>query len=72
MIQLESRRKAILEAQEVAWRLENRAIWNKGGDENKIFFQAYAKGRKMCNTIWNLLDEEGGVVSNFDCLTSLS
>lgn len=68
---MDSRRKAILKAQEASWRLKSRAIWLEGGDENTKFFQAYAKGRKLCNTIWNLQDGEDREVSSFEGLATL-
>jgi len=34
-------------------RLRSRAIWLKAGDDSTRFFQNYAKGRKVSNTIWN-------------------
>jgi hypothetical protein len=37
-------------------------------DENTKFFQAYAKGRKISNTIWSLSHNEGNVVSSFEGL----
>lgn len=71
LIRLESRGKAILEVQEASWRIKSRSTWLEGRDENKKFFQDYDKGRKMCNTIWNLQYGEGREVSNFELLASL-
>jgi hypothetical protein len=53
------------------WRLKSRAIWLSCGDENTKFFQAYAKGRKLANTIWGLRKREGEVVTSFEGLASL-
>jgi hypothetical protein len=55
-----------LEAREAEWRLKSWAIWLDKGDDNTKFFQAYAKGRKMANTIWSLKDPEGRKISSFE------
>jgi hypothetical protein len=55
--ELEGRRRKLLEEREAEWRLKSRAIWLEKGDENTKFFQAFAKGRKMANTIWSLNDQ---------------
>ena len=41
------------------------------GDERSKFFQAFAKGRKLSNTIWELNDDWGDLVSSFDGLVGL-
>ena len=51
---LESNRKKILKEREEVLRLKRRAIWMECGDENTKFFQAFFKGRKQQNTIWEL------------------
>jgi len=43
----------------------------KVGDENSKFFQNYAKGRKVANTIWNLPLPEGGLADSFNKLSQL-
>jgi hypothetical protein len=43
----------------------------QSGDENIKSFQAYAKGRKMANTIRSLNDPEGRLVSSFEGLARL-
>lgn len=56
---------------EEEWRLKSRAIWLKSGDENTKLFQAYAWGRKVANTIWDMMDEAGEKVSSFKGLEKL-
>jgi hypothetical protein len=50
---------------------KKRAIWLENGDENTIFFQAYAKGRKVENTIWSLKDQEGRSITSFEGLANM-
>ena len=71
LLGLEKHRWVLLGEKEEMWRLKSRAIWLKGGDENTKFFQAYARGRRMGNTIWELRKEEGTVVSSFDGLSAM-
>eukprot|EP00253_Pinus_taeda_P015629 PITA_15629 len=54
LIELEKQKEKILNEREETWRLKSRAIWLQAGDDNTKFFQNYAKGRKVSNTIWNL------------------
>lgn len=61
LVRLEKRR-TLLEENKVAWRLKSQVIWLNCGDENKKFFQGYARGKKMNNTIWELKNAEGEVV----------
>lgn len=67
----EKRRKEILKEGEDLWRLKSQAIWLSSGDDNKKFFHAYAKGRKVHNTIWELKDDRGGPTSSFEDLSSM-
>eukprot|EP00253_Pinus_taeda_P028072 PITA_28072 len=48
-----------------------RVIWLKSGDDNTRFFQNYAKGRKVTNTIWKIPLPEGGVADTFNKLSHL-
>jgi hypothetical protein len=59
LLTLEKKRRQLLEAKEVEWRLKRKELWLQNGDKNTKFFQAYAKGRKMENTIWSLKDSSG-------------
>ena len=56
---LEGRRNTLLLEREETWRLKSRAIWLECREDNTIFFHAYAKGRKVVNTIWSLVDDKG-------------
>lgn len=68
---MEKRRQDLLAQREEEWRLKSRVIWLKSGDENTKFFQAYAKGQKAANTIWEMKDRQGEMVSSFKGLASL-
>ena len=63
---MEGRRSTLLLEKEETWRLKSRALWLECGDDNTKFFHAYARGRKVENTIWNLQDEEGNSHVTFE------
>ena len=65
---LEANRNKILKEREEVLRLKSRAIWMECGDNNNKFFQAFAKGRKQQNTIWELKKENIEMASSFDDL----
>lgn len=69
LIELENQKANILRLREESQRLRSRSIWLKFGDENSKFFQNYAKGRKVTNTIWNLPLPEGGLADSFNKLS---
>jgi len=71
LLGLEKRRRGLLEEKEARWRLKSRAIWLKAGDENTKFFQAYAKGRRMINTIWELESVDGEQICTFEGLAAM-
>jgi hypothetical protein len=62
---MEKRRRTLLEEKEAAWRLKSHDTWLNYGDENTKFFQAYARGRKLANTIWELKNAEGDPIQSF-------
>jgi len=72
LIELEKQKDKILKEREESCRLKSRAIWLLAGDDNTKFFQNYAKGRKVSNTIWNLPLLDGGVADTFNKLSLLS
>ena len=63
---LEGRRITLLLEREETWRLKSRATWLECGDDNTTFFHAYARGRKVANTVWSLEDEQGTVHDTFE------
>eukprot|EP00253_Pinus_taeda_P006377 PITA_06377 len=71
LIELENQKVQILKLREESQRLRSRAIWLKVGDDSTRFFQNYAKGRKVTNTIWNLPLPEGGLADSFNKLSQL-
>eukprot|EP00253_Pinus_taeda_P021770 PITA_21770 len=71
LIELENRKERILKEGEESWRLRSRAIWLQAADENTRFFQNYAKGRKVSNTVWNLPLPDRGVADTFNKLSHL-
>jgi hypothetical protein len=71
LLHLEKRRNKLLKEKEESWRLKSRAIWLASGDENTKFFQAFAKGRRNVNTIWQLKDLEGNLENTFEGMSRL-
>jgi hypothetical protein len=71
LLMLEKKRRQLLQSREEEWRLKIRALWLHSGDENTKFFQAYAKGRKLANTIWGLKDPSGQQLTSFKDLAQL-
>ena len=65
---LESSRAKILKERQEVLRLKSRAIWMECGDDNTKFFQAFAKGRKQQNTIWELKRENNEIAKTFEDL----
>ena len=69
--ELEASRRNILQLREESWRLKSRALWLQAGDENTKFFQNYAKGRKMANSIWEMPKGNDELASSFEDIASL-
>jgi len=61
---LEGKKMLILKHEETEWRLKSRALWIKGGDLNTRFFHKFANQRRIHNSIWDLKDDHGQVVSS--------
>jgi hypothetical protein len=45
--------------------LKSKVTWSKEVDENTKFFHYFSNQRKKSNTIWEMKNEEGVMVSNF-------
>jgi hypothetical protein len=71
LLKLEERRNRLLKEKEDTWRLKSRATWLKSGDENTKFFQAYAKGRRCINSIWQLKDQDGKKEHTFEGMAKI-
>lgn len=71
LIIMENRRHTLLKEQEETWRLKSRAIWLKNDDKNTKKIQAYARGRKGSNTIWEFKNVDGDKVTSFNNLVEL-
>jgi hypothetical protein len=41
-------------------------LWLRGGDDNTKFFNQFDNYRKNLNTIWEIKNEEGRIVSSFE------
>ena len=59
-----------MERQEVL-RLKSRAIWMEYRDDNTKLFQAFAKGRKQQNTVWELKKENNETTNTFEDLAEI-
>lgn len=71
VIKLDIQKDKILKEREEAWRLKSRVFWLKAGYDNTRFFQNYAKGRKVTNTIWKLPLPNGELADNCQKLSKL-
>jgi len=71
LLSLEKNRREILHAREEEGRQNIRALWLHSKDENTKNFEAYAKGRKLANTIWGIKDPSGRKLSSFKDMASM-
>lgn len=60
------RKKQLLEYEETQWILKSRDIWLKEGHNNSKFFHKYASYRKIMNSILEIKDFLGRLVSSFE------
>jgi hypothetical protein len=60
------RKKQLLEYEETQWILKSRDIWLKEGHNNSKFFHKYASYRKIMNSILEIKDYLGSLVSSFE------
>jgi hypothetical protein len=56
---LESKRNKLLCDVEETWRLRNRAIWIKSGDNNTDFFHNVASHNRNRKHVWEIIDGNG-------------
>ena len=69
--QLRHKKKKLSDHFLLTWQLKSRTKWALHGDSNTKFFHALASGRRNQNTIWSLLEEEGGIVEEETALKEL-
>jgi hypothetical protein len=53
-------------AEESKWRLKSRAIWIREGDNNTNFFHKFASYRRIVNSIWEIKNQNGHLVSSIE------
>lgn len=68
---MEKRWHILLKEREETWRLKSKGIWLSYEDENTKLFQAYARGRKHANTIWDMKNDVWDTISSFQGLVDL-
>eukprot|EP00253_Pinus_taeda_P022290 PITA_22290 len=61
---LTMRKNDLLLKEEITWRLKSRALWLKEGDRNSKFFHSFANARRKSNSIWNIRDSGGNLLSS--------
>ena len=62
-IELETSLQKILRQEEEGWRLQSHILWLKGGDQNTKFFQNQCRDRQCWNTLRELKNDDGTVIS---------
>ena len=68
LIEIESRKSAILLFREKEARQKSRALWLSCGDDNTPFFHKFAAHRKCRNSIWKLFDDFGNLVEGSEAI----
>lgn len=66
---LASKHKILLQEEET-WQLKSQAVWIQSGDKNPKFFQNFANHRRISNSIWDLEDQNGNLLSDYDSISS--
>lgn len=61
---LEGRKLQILRHEEEEWRLKGWALWIDCGNLNTIFFHRFTNQRRITNSIWDLEDDMGQIISS--------
>ena len=62
------KRRTILDHKAETLRQKSRAIWLQAGDENTKYFHSYANRQRISNSIWEVSNEGGNVVSENDTI----
>jgi hypothetical protein len=62
---LEELRNLWLKKEEQEWRLKSRDLWLQAGDNNTKLFHHFSNHGRNLNTIWEIKNEEGSMVSSF-------
>lgn len=59
IIQLQVRKKELLNFEEESWHLKIRGVWLAAGDSNTRYFHNFANHRRIINSIWDLNSMNG-------------
>jgi hypothetical protein len=60
------KKQELLRIEESNWRQKSRAVWIQEGDNNTKYFHKFASFRRMTNSIWEIKDDQGKKVTNFE------
>ena len=63
---LESKKDSLLLKEEKLMRLKSRALWLEVGDKNTKTFHSFSSHRKNINTIFEIRNRQGSMVSSFE------
>ena len=66
LVNIQVDRARILLQFEKTWRLKIHAVWLEAGDNNTKFFHRFANQRRISNSIWELKNQGGLVLSKED------
>ena len=61
IVDLEPKRRKILNETEATWGLNIKSIWLKKGDDNIFFFHDYVNHINNVNSLWHMEDEDGSM-----------
>lgn len=68
LFELETKKIQFLKKEDATWRLKSRALWLEKGDYNMKYFHRFANHRHTVNSIWELDDLVGNVISGQEAL----
>jgi hypothetical protein len=60
------KKQDLLAVEESKWRQKGKAVWICEGDNNTKFFHKFAGYRNITNSIWEIKDPEGRLVTSID------